>query len=640
MTYGWAGTILRVDLTNGSIEREPIEGYAEEFLGGKGINTKILWDEVTPDIEPFDPENLLIFGAGTLAGTVVHASCRCNVTSKSPQTGIFGDASFGGYFAPELKFAGIDHIVFCGKSERPVYLRIDDQKVELRSAGVLWGKDTIKTEEMIKDELGDRDIQVACIGPAGENEVVSASINHGLGNVAARTGMGAVMGSKKLKAIAVRGTGNLNVARPLELNELCAKIVAGIPLASQRRGMFHRSFEPGDVVFGNHDQTPVPEFQRDFIRLQEEYFKKYKVKDITCFNCAQACKHLILCPDIDGAIVLKCENKSEWLARSKKLDYGFTAKATLQCHKYGLDLMSTTAQVAFLMDLFDKGIITEKDTDGIRMEWKNLDAMYDMIQKIAMREGCGELFADGIVSAAKKIGNGADQYAYTTKGLEPPQFSHYRVDLALGAAISERGDSLRTTSAAVSLTLNSLPNVLPEKAIDGMIKRNFPPKFWEIMHDKFGYKGKGTLLAYHERVSAHIPDILGLCKFIAGWMPFNYFLIDEMAELTSHVTGMDIDKKTLNTYSYRMSNLTRAFNLREGITRKDDTVPDILFKEPSLQTGEPLDRNKFDKIVDEFYSDYGWDENGIPTRKRLEELGLKYVADDLEKRKIIPNRPL
>ena len=229
MTNGWRGKILRIDLTNGNFEKERTDKYSEEFFGGKGINAKILWDEVGPEIKPLDPENRLIFGVGPAVGTLVPGACRCGITSKSPQTGIFGDSNFGGYFGPELKSAGYDHIVIYGRSEDPVYLLIDDERIELRSARHIWGKDTIETQKIIKDDLKNRDIRIACIGPAGENKVCIASINHDLGNSASRVGIGAVMGSKNLKAIAIRGTGDVNIARPGEAAELSSKLIATPP---------------------------------------------------------------------------------------------------------------------------------------------------------------------------------------------------------------------------------------------------------------------------------------------------------------------------------------------------------------------------------------------------------------------------
>jgi len=638
MIYGWAGTILRVDLTSGSIERESTDRYSGEFLGGKGINAKILWDEVTPEIKPLDPENLLIFGAGSLAGTMVPFSCRCSITGKSPQSGIFGDANFGGYFAPELKFAGFDHVVIFGRSERPLYLWINDGKIELRSAVHLWGKDTVETETMIRDELKDHRIQVASIGPAGENRVVSASINHGLGNVAARTGMGAVMGSKNLKAIAVRGTGDLNIARHVELNEQCDEIINAIP-RPPRRIEWKKSFDPILHVYGNHDEIPIPEFEKDYHRLQQEFYAKYKEKEITCFNCVQACKFLISCPEIDGSIAIKCENKDNWLTRLKLCDPLFLAKAANRCHRYGLDMMSTTAQISFLMELYEEGIITDRDTDGIPMKWKNQEAMYSMIEKIAMREGCGELFADGIVSAAEKIGRGAAGYALHVKGMELPQHSHYRIGWALGAAVSERGDQLRASTPVIGPIigpmLKRLPNLAGHGTVEGFIQKNYPREFWKTLADEHAYEGKPSLLVYQERAVAHIPDILGLCKFMVGQLPFSYFKVDGMVKFLSSVTGMEVDEEQLNTYCERMTSLVRAFNVREGITKKDDTIPDMFFSKPSIVTGVTLDRKKFDEMVGEVYSLHGWDENGIPTRDRLEELGIKYVADDLEERGIM-----
>jgi len=642
MTYGWAGTILKINLTDRKFEKEPTERYAREFLGGKGINAKLLWDEVGPEVKPLDPENRLIFGVGPLVGTLVPGSCRCSVTSKSPQTGIFGDSNLGGYWGPELKFAGYDHVVISGRSEEPVYLWINDENIEIRSARHLWGKDTIETQRLIKDELKDSEVKVACIGIAGENKVCIASINHDLGNSASRVGMGAVMGSKNLKAIAVRGTKDVHIAQPNELAELCTDIIT-TPQPEMRmmyeqmqgKGVLPGIHTPGMLCYGSHDLQPIPEFQENYDRLVTEYYTKHLARVEGCYNCPAPCKYLVTVPETGQKIVIKCENNEQIILRLKLCDYEFNVKSVAQCYQYGLDLFSLAADVAFLMDLYEKGIITEKDTDGIPMRWKDGDAMLIMMEKIAKREGCGEIFAEGILKAAEKIGRGADKYVYHTKGLEWMSVSHYNIENALGCAVSETGCFLRACSGTLMALLRLLRSVIPRNALDAIIKMNFPPELWFKVLDEESYEGKADLMEYQERITNHIPDLLGTCKFLSGWLPFHFFHCDEMGKFIQLVTGEKIEGETLNRYSEKTANLARAYNVREGISRKDDTVSEILFREPSPLTGEPLDREKFDEQLDRYYQLHGWDKKGIPSRKRLEELELTYVADELEKRKFI-----
>ena len=354
----------------------------------------------------------------------------------------------------------------------------------------------------------------------------------------------------------------------------------------------------------------------------------------SCFNCLTPCKHLVTVPGTGQKIVIKCENNQSMALKLKLCDYDFNVKAVDLCYRYGLDLFSIAADIAFLMDLYENGIISEKDTDGIQMKWKDTEAMLTMMGKIARREGCGELFAEGILKAAEKIGKGAEQYAYHTKGLEWTPYSRYNLEHSLGSAVSETGCSLRSCSGTLTFLLRQFPGVLPEELLEGLVKANFPPDLWSTVLDESAANNRmADLLEYQERATTHIPDLLGICKFCAGWLPFSLFRYDEMVKFVPLVTGKDIDREMLNRYSEKMVNLTRAYSVREGITRKDDLVSERLFSDSSPITGEPLNREVFDEQLDRYYQLHGWDKKGIPTRKKLEELGLKDVADELGKEK-------
>ena len=368
-TYGWAGKILRVDLTRKKITIEPTMKYAIDFLGGKGVNAKILFDEVPPEVKPFDPENRIIFGTGPLTGTLAPSAARCNVTTKSPLTGIFGDANVGAYWGPELKFAGYDHIVIYGRSEKPVYLWINNDEVEIRDASHLWGKDTFETQEIIKKELGDPEIQIMCIGPAGEKKVRFANIVTGTSDSASRTGVGAVMGSKNLKAIAVRGTKGINIAKPDEFENICYEIREAIKKSPiwQAFGIsmsdaFKMYIASGTIAYGNKDPRVPPGFDMEtFIKKMDEFTEKYKVRNVGCFSCPLRCQALFHVPGI-GSAKLTCERWQQALTHSKVLDFEFNLQCFILVQKYGMDLYSATATIAFIIDLFKKGNKTKRDT--------------------------------------------------------------------------------------------------------------------------------------------------------------------------------------------------------------------------------------------------------------------------------------
>jgi len=551
-------------------------------------------------------------------------------------TGIIGDANIGGFWPPELKFAGYDQLIIHGCSNDPTYLFINDDKVERRDAVHLWGKDACETTKLLKEELykvtDDRDIQILCIGQAGENKVASAAITGWPESSASRTGVGAVMGSKNLKAIAVRGTSDIAIAKPKELTELCLDILEQKgplkEMISQIWGMLrdHEKF----AIFGNYEETVPEELRRsgEIEKMCKDFCDAYR-RETGCFNCPIPCQSYLEIPGA-GFSVLRCDPWFHFSLRLKTMDFAFSAKLLMKCQKLGIDAFAVAADTAFLMDLYEKGIITEKDTDGIQMKWGNKEAMELMAEKIAKREGCGELFAEGIKKAAQKIGRGAEDYAFNIKGMELCNYSLYPIDQALSSATGQRGDSYRG-SASYGFAL-----MYASKEELEYIKTELPKDVAEWVDEDYvkTYEGKARYVTYIENANT-LSDLLGLCKWATRFIPFGIIPPSAMAPLLAYATGKNLTENELNVYSQRVDTLIRAYNIREGLRRKDDKLPKFLFETASPRFGFKLDQERFDALLNEYYELRGWDKNGIPKTETLERLNLNYVADELKIRKII-----
>lgn len=621
--YGWAGTILSVDLTSRKIEKIPLDKeLASNYVGGRGTNVRILYDQVKPGSDPLGPENRLIIGSGPLSGTMLPAG-KTNITALSPMTGILGDANGGFHFSPELKFAGYDHIVFSGKAEKPVYLWIDDDKVEVRDARHLWGQLIHVARNMIRRELGDPRIQTVCIGPAGEKLVRLANVMVGDGSCS-RTGMGAVMGSKNLKAVAVRGTKGVKVAQP-ELFMTLAKDL------TQRQ--FRSPNYPGISTYGT---TRLLNFWQRYRTLairntqqtgswagaqelsHETLHKRYFTKDYACFACPISCHTRWEIKDGPYAgekgPFVEVGPICTW---GPILDNSYAPsilKATSLCNQYGMDVMNCGELMAAAAEWYQRGLITKADTDGIELEWGNYEAFLKMIPKIAERQGIGDLFAEGALRAARKIGRGAEQCLTHCKGATcMGTDSRYSKTWQLGLAVATRGaDHLRG-------------------ATQGAIKDYAGT---EEMEKQLYVEGQGKAV-YDTQILTTLADSLEICKFSTQRVGMA-MSVKDMADLLSAATGMSgVDEDSLRTAADRIWTLERAFLVRQGVTREDDTLAGRWTEEPAH--GGPLDgiphnQEKWDRLLDEYYEFVGWDKKtGAPTRAQLESLGLKDVADELEK---------
>jgi aldehyde:ferredoxin oxidoreductase len=618
--FGWMGTILRVDLGTGNIEKKPLnKEIGLNYAGGRGINARILYNEVKPGLDAFDPENRLIFGTGPFTGTML-PSGRINITGKSPMTGILGNANGGSHFSPELKFAGYDHIVFFGKAEKPVYLWINDDRVELRDAQHLWGKTIDVARKVIQEELGDPRIQIACIGPAGEKLVRLANVMVGDGSCS-RTGMGAVMGSKNLKAVAVRGTKGVKVARPEVFWRLVKEFRQRTVQSPNYPGLSSYGStrlldfwqRHGSVGMRNTQETG---YWAGYDKVSHETLdKEYFFKPYACFGCPIHCRHRWKVKEGPYAgergPVIEVGPIISW---GPNLDNSYAPaifRANTLCNQYGIDLNNCGEIVGAATEWYQRGLITKEDTDGIELEWGNYEAMLAMIPKIANREGIGDLLANGGVWAAKKLGKEAEKSITQSKGgMWCGDDSRFAKSFLLGLAVATRGaDHLS------GATVSGIKDWTGTRTIENGT-----------------YEGQARLV-YETQLIATIADSLEVCKWCTKRIGMEMSLKD-MAELFSAATGLRVDEDGMKEVADRIWTLERAFIVREGVSRKDDILVGRLTGEPphgGPLDGIPHDQAKWDKMLDEYYGLVGWDKkSGEPTRAKLEALGLKDVADELE----------
>ncbi|MCZ7381429.1 MAG: aldehyde ferredoxin oxidoreductase family protein [Candidatus Methanoperedens sp.] len=585
------------------------------FLGGRGINSALLYEEVPAGIDPFSPENRIIFGTGPLTGTLSPGSGRYTVTSKSPLTGIHGDSNAGGFWGPELRFAGYDHLIIQGRAEKPVYLWINDGSIEIRDASHLWGKTTWETDLMIKKELEDPAIQVASIGPAGENLVRYACIINNLWRAAGRTGMGAVMGSKNLKAVAVRGTGDAFVAKPDELMEYVKELNALI-LADPAYSLWSKYGTPGLINPANMLGILVTENDRrstfaDADKICGETFcEKHAVKSNACFNCPIHCGHYYVVDNEKmtaggGPQFAALANLGSRCCNS---DLGSILGMNTLCNQQGIDVCSAGVALSFSMECFERGIISKRDTEGIELDWGNSESMVAMLKKISRREGFGNILADGAWRASQIIGKNSHKYAMTIKGADSPDYDPRALKgWGLAYAVSTRGgDHLRALPA---LELLNSPQEYEKLGLP-------------VAGDRFSYDSKAILVKWHEDVRA-IADSLEICKFLTRTTLLSP---EYLARLLGLVTGVTMTTGELLRAGERVINIERMFCVREGISRMHDTLPERYTKEPLPDGPGKGETINIEKMLDEYYVERGWDLiTGIPLVKKLNELGLNKI---------------
>lgn len=583
----------------------------------------LLYNHLSPGIDPLSPENVLLVGTGLLTGIPALGSGRCDIAAKSPITGAIGDSNVGGFFAPEMRMAGFDHLVITGKAEKPSYLWIHDGEIEILDANHLWGKDTFETQTIIRSDHGDEEIKSLVIGKAGENLVRFANIRTGMKNSAGRTGMGCVMGSKNLKAIAARGTMDIEFAYPEDLLTYCKEI---IDMVMKNRYSRAASKWGTLIIYSTTNTTGLirtRNFQLNQLEqgwdIEPEEMDKYTIGMSGCYGCPVSCRHRYTLKE--GSFAPIFAEGPEYtslgafgtMVDCKKMETVLTANHLV--NKYGLDTLETGGLIAWAMELYEKGILTEKMTDGLKLEWGSEEVLYELIRKIVYREGFGNILADGFKNAIAKIGNESEYYAIKVKGMSNLHSDERPTpSLALGIATSTRGaDHLRSRPA---IDLYGLPEDFLEEIYGGSMSSDYR-----------SYKGKSRMVWWQELLYA-ITDSLGTCKFQTVFLAVHAPKWEEYSKLIYLVSGMRYSTPQLMEIGERIYTIERMFNNREGFSRKDDTLPERYFEEatplglPRVK-GLKIDREKFEKMLDDYYALHGWDNNGVPTNEILQKLGIE-----------------
>ncbi len=634
---GYAGQILRVDLTRGKILKQPLPpDLARGYIGGSGMGARILYDEVPPEVKPLSPENRLIFATGPVTGTIYPPSGRYCVVTRAPLTGIWGEAHSGGYWGPALKYAGYDLIIIQGRSPKPVYLAIDDDKVELRGAKHLWGKNTAETTDAIEEELGDPTPRIACIGQAGEHLVKFACIVNERSRVAGRTGVGAVMGSKRLKAVAVRGSKSVEVAdfdRVCKLaNEAHKRYTTG-EWGKACRDSLYVYGTPGLVDWENEigrlptkgHQTGVFEYAKDI--GPERFVREFVIHRRSCMNCSIQCKKVARVrsgphegitegPEYETIVAFG----SNCLVR----DFPALMQANQLCNIYGMDTISCGGAASFAMECYERGALSDHEL-GMSLRWSDGDRMVELVKMIAFRKGIGNLLAEGVREAARRIGKGSERWAIQVKGLEASgQDGRPHQSAGLTHAISVIG-------AAHLRALSSLDELDYRKPLT----ERYGKAKAKDLGDRLSTKYKGMLVKDVEDLYA-VVDSLITCKYGTMWPPIFYF--DDYAKLLPALTGIEEfgSVKELRVVAERIVNLKRAYNARLGLDRKDDTLPDRMLKDPMPEGSAKGKVVDLKPMLDEYYRERGWDvRTGLQRRNTLKKFGLADVARDLAKQRRI-----
>ncbi|MFW9977249.1 MAG: aldehyde ferredoxin oxidoreductase family protein [Candidatus Thorarchaeota archaeon] len=619
---GYSGKILRVKLTEGDFKVDPLpKQWIKDYIGGDGFAVRLLYDEVPAKTDPLSPDNKLLVATGPITGTIWPMSGRTVFISKAAQTGIWGESHVGGFLGPELKYAGYDMLVVEGKSDSPVHISINDEDLELLDANDHWGMTTDAVTSAVRRYHSDPDVQVAAIGPAGERLVRFASVIVNNARAAGRTGMGAVLGSKNVKTISIRGHGAVEVAEHEEFVNLAKRAHNRVRKHPQAREMGKWGTwiltavkqEIGELPTYNHRTGVFSGWET----LSGEYIRpRFTVSDRACFGCSLGCKKMNYIREGPFAGTLEEGPEYEGLMAFGSLlgidDFATTLKANQICNKYGMDIISVGATIAFAMEAYENGIIDKNDTNGLHLEWSNPEVAIKILQNIADREGFGDLLAEGSKVAAERIGRGAEELAMHVKGLEiSGQDGRTHRSIGLSHATGARGaDHLRSLVVVDQLGYE-----------DVATERWGADKLPEILNP---YTEKYKATAVFETENAYcIRDTLIVCWYSVSWPPI--FWMKDFAEMLPLVTGESSlgDVKKLSEIGERQLALKRLFNAREGISRKDDNLPKRFTHEPMPEgpgKGQVVD---LESLLDDYYKLRGWDrETGLPTKETLQRLSL------------------
>jgi aldehyde:ferredoxin oxidoreductase len=621
MEYGYGGKILRVDLSKGSISvDEPDDIFYRRYFGGSGFIGYFLLKELAAGVDPLGPDNKLVFAGGPITGVPIAGSGRNSVGAKSPLTGGFGQGEVGGFWGAEFRHTGYDAIIIEGKAESPVYLWIEDEKAEIKDARHLWGKTTLEVQKLIQKELGSTAIRVTQIGPAGENQVHYACIVNDINHAAGRTGLGAVMGSKNLRAIAVRGHGKIPLADEKAVSALAKWLRDDCKVNRGAVGMSQNGTSGLVAGFNMIGALPTLNFQQGTFEGAEKLSaatinETILVKRGGCYACPIRCKPHVA---VDGTYkVDPAYGGPEYetlasLGSSCGIDnLEAVARGNQLCSAYGLDTISTGVTIAFAMECFEKGIITEKDTGGLKLNFGNADAMLEIIEQIAHRDGFGKVLADGSAQASKSIGRGAEELAMHVRGQEIPMHEpRYKQGLGLGYTISptgadhchnmhDTGYERRIGSAGSAMGI--LETISSQELSPRKVRLQLYGSLWQ-----------------------HTLNCLIFCQFV----PFSS---DKMASLVNGITGWNTNLWELMKVGERFVNMGRAFNVREGRGKANDFLPKRFltpFDSGPLE-GVAIKKEELEQALKTYYGMAGWDSEGKPTKVKLEELDIGWVAETL-----------
>jgi benzoyl-CoA reductase subunit BamB len=650
MRYAETGINLEIDLTRGNIVKVPTDPRETElYLGGLGTSAKILWDRVPPEVEPFSPDNLLIFSAGLLCGTPAIGCNRTIVSTISPQTRLMAFSMMGGFWAPELKYAGYDNLILRGKSPDLIYLWINNDKVEIRDASHLQGKGAIETAEIIRQELEEPKAQVSAIGLAGENRVYFASIEQGRSS-ASRGGIGAVMGDKGVKAIAVRGTGDINVAQPDEFLALCDEVLEYIKFreenpipgvmpilaglgSPQEMKVHDEKWHTENFMWGNSRVRRKGFWNEEVAKEWTDTMEKSRTRLISCHNCPMKCGATISMPGLP-TYMMKCFTKLTYtMAAMSNLDFGL--RIAQRATEYGVDGYSTPQVMAFAIELYENGILTDEDMPGMPSD--NEGRFYWLLEKIVRREGVGDILAKGTYWAAKEIGKGAEEYAHNNIK------KHEQLPLKL-SMLNPIYFLMYATGEKINIT--QIEGQFPQAPFPKREQREAFVKDWfQVPDEKFKQyfvdwelRGENSIPFYPtvdmvcdivdwQEKMHYIDDALGMCTGLSSFPLKPPYHIHNYPKFISAGAGIDMDEAKLAQAAKRYRTLVRAVNIRRGMRRKDEKPPENHWKKrfPDLEK----------ELLDTYYKFKGWNNDGIPTKETLDELGLDYVSEDFIQRGIL-----
>lgn len=627
------GSIARVDLTSGTVKYEKSKDFYK-WLGGRGYGVKKVFDEVPKDVDPLSAQNKIVIAAGCFTGTSIPGSSRINIVSRNVFNNGITYASGGGDFAPALRKSAIDALIIEGRSEKPVYLEVKEGFVNIKDAGNVWGKTITDTELAIKEELNDKNVKIAAIGPAGENLVKMACVIIDRAHAAAWGGCGAILGSKNLKAVAAYSNGPREIEIfdkekfTDELNRYRWILSASIPAANLKRVGTHGTAGAGGLtgkaptsVRNSLDEYWDPDKNG---KVTESAYKEYEIGRSTCYNCPIACLHEYEM-SYDGEIVKGVgmhANSVRGFSSNWDVDEPAAVfKAHVLCNEYGLDVDGTSATVAWAIECYEEGIITDEDTHGRKLTWGNHKELIKLIAEIAHREKFGDVLAEGVVSASKIIGRNSIKNAMQIKGVAINEQSlRTHKAWALGIAVSSRGSGHVSASPQTE-------------------KRGISPETgkWLFNNPEAGnpisYEGKGRLVGWYEIYKALV-DSVGICYFNAGWYEFALSDVTYFREFYNSITGAELSNEEMWRIGEEVINIEKAINtVYAGLTRKDDYLPERIMSIPISDgkfKGELMHRDKFDKMLEEYYEFHGWDKKtGLQHEEVLKEKGFAKIAEFL-----------